>query len=503
MPHLSLALILPFVAQATAVGLRPQGFVGTYHAASGNVHDGQNTSAYNSGKWGIAAVENGVHDGSWSFKEAVQFYCNNASVNQLYGMIIGHSEGGVWSNTNDTDLWHPLGRGGAAPGTGILQGAARWSKLSQICPQIAGIIVDDFFNNYAPPSPPDPGPCAHCPVDRPHLYGTGNGGFFCCAYAARGHCEPPPGKPEVPPCCIAPGFARGCQSVSRCGTNPANHTPCGAAVPLDEEHMAELKAALSGKELLPDGRVNLSSVATTPHLQLQVVTYEPQIDEFAPGKSPARMLSLGLIDGISFWIEGRNQDTNHSDLTNMVRRLRGHVGRSLPIYTGAYLTNSATGLLTPAPAYDMLQQSMELYNSGQVSGFYWFSGTALGALNETDWLRWDLPGWLAANYWPWVSDAKCVVLDAATGKPIRDALAVVWYNGTTLVTRKRSDTTGEFAFGGWVGKTVPAKYMVEVSAAGYKSSTFTESLKVNATALMQFTLEPDDELGLLSVSLVE
>ena len=72
----------------------PQGWVGTYHAAGGNVQDGKNTSAFDvgegqreretafgsgrsssacwaTGSWGIVSPVDGPSDGGFSFREAI------------------------------------------------------------------------------------------------------------------------------------------------------------------------------------------------------------------------------------------------------------------------------------------------------------------------------------------------------------------------------------------------------------------------------------------------
>jgi hypothetical protein len=111
-------------------------FVGTYHSPTGTVQDGHDTSAFSVGSWGIVAVINAPSDGATSFQDQVVSQCQRG-VNQLFGMLIAHSEGGVFNNTNDTDMWTPLPlRSTATSGSaGMLQGAARFSALSKICPQ--------------------------------------------------------------------------------------------------------------------------------------------------------------------------------------------------------------------------------------------------------------------------------------------------------------------------------------------------------------------------------
>lgn len=74
-------------------------------------------------------------------------------------MLIAASEGGIFSNPNDTDTYTPLpmltrgpdrkfipGSAGPLGPGGLLQGAARWSKLAQSdCAVVAGVVIDDFW----------------------------------------------------------------------------------------------------------------------------------------------------------------------------------------------------------------------------------------------------------------------------------------------------------------------------------------------------------------------
>ena len=129
-----------------------QGFVGVYNAAVGTVADGHNTSAFDIGSWGITALENSVSQDGVAFSDSIALLCDQKDVNQLFGMLIAGSEGGTFSNPNDTALLAPLPlcrsdmsecpRGRA----GMLQGAARFSELARTrCPQITGVIIDDFW----------------------------------------------------------------------------------------------------------------------------------------------------------------------------------------------------------------------------------------------------------------------------------------------------------------------------------------------------------------------
>jgi hypothetical protein len=266
----------------------PQGFVGTYHAAGGTVADGRNTPAFDIGSWGIVASENAPSDGGLPFEDGIKFHCKTHNINSLLGMLIAHSEGGTFNNANDTDLWNPLPvcestskscdpRGAA----GMLQGAARWSTLArEHCPQIAGVVIDDFWGNFVSEAVPPPAPdCPVCPESNPHGYGYESAGYFCCTWPLdkSGHCERPAGAkpaPFVADCCLWPGTKKGCQFAVKCPNNPTNSTPCafhGGALGIKQ--MEDVHAALLGKALLADGSgVDHSSRATTPHLKIYVVT---------------------------------------------------------------------------------------------------------------------------------------------------------------------------------------------------------------------------------------
>eukprot|EP01050_Picozoa_sp_SAG11_P047761 SAG11_NODE_25198_length_362_cov_0.832700_1_plen_120_part_11 len=63
------------------------GFVGVYHAATGNVNDGKNTRAWDVGQFGIVALENSPGDGLLTFEQNMQANCKTLGVNALYGML--------------------------------------------------------------------------------------------------------------------------------------------------------------------------------------------------------------------------------------------------------------------------------------------------------------------------------------------------------------------------------------------------------------------------------
>ena len=187
---------------------------------------------------------------SYQLEEDLRLHCQQWDVNSVYGMLLPPSEGGTFNAPGDTSTWSP-----ASP-AGLVQGAARWSKLASHCPQIAGVQIDDFLQNYVgtkpytPPKPINTSGCVHCPASSPHVYGSATAGAFCCGVKSDGgHCSSPSTE-----CCLTPGSAAGCQGVRSCGVNPDNRTACGVKPPhamLTLQNLRDIKGALLGKKVDP------------------------------------------------------------------------------------------------------------------------------------------------------------------------------------------------------------------------------------------------------------
>ena len=111
--------MLALLHSLALVNRLPTGVLGTYHAPTGVVADGHNTSAFNVGQWGTIAITNAPSDGApgskLTLRQSLDEYCNVSSVNELWGMLLGPSEGGTYNNTNDTSLWVPLGHSTSSP----------------------------------------------------------------------------------------------------------------------------------------------------------------------------------------------------------------------------------------------------------------------------------------------------------------------------------------------------------------------------------------------------
>ena len=134
------------IAQTTSL-TKFKGFLGSYHPYKG--------TAYGSSGWTEGAImqnafafgENAVISQSayngYTFAENIENNCQEWNVNKVYGILRPPTEKGVINQPNDSDLLKPFSNE-----PGMIQGARRFSELSKSCPQISGVIIDDFYNDY-------------------------------------------------------------------------------------------------------------------------------------------------------------------------------------------------------------------------------------------------------------------------------------------------------------------------------------------------------------------
>ena len=133
---LLLACYFCTLASATLRG----GFLGPYHPTNKNYPDGSNRTVWDTFHFGVTALENSASEQeNWLLADDLSFHCSKHDVNQVMAILIPPSEKGVVNNPSDTKLLTP-----ATP-PGLVQGAARFSKLASKCPQLTGIIIDDFL----------------------------------------------------------------------------------------------------------------------------------------------------------------------------------------------------------------------------------------------------------------------------------------------------------------------------------------------------------------------
>jgi hypothetical protein len=124
-----------------------QGFIGLFHPYNGRVYseDGirEDDDLYQAYFFGENAIMSTPKYGGYDFKDNIEKHCLERDVNRIHGIIRPPSEQGIVNNASDNDIWKPVW-----PNPGMIQGARRFSELSKIFPQIAGIIIDDFWANY-------------------------------------------------------------------------------------------------------------------------------------------------------------------------------------------------------------------------------------------------------------------------------------------------------------------------------------------------------------------
>ena len=124
-----------------------KGFLGTYHPYKGTAYGGGGWKEGESMQKAFAFGQNailvkGSHLG-YTFAENIANSCREWDVNKVYGIVLPPSEFGAVSQPKDSDLLKPFEKQ-----PGMIQAAHRFSELSKRCPQIAGVIIDDFFNDF-------------------------------------------------------------------------------------------------------------------------------------------------------------------------------------------------------------------------------------------------------------------------------------------------------------------------------------------------------------------
>jgi hypothetical protein len=457
-------------------GDRYQGFVGPYHPSNLTLPDGSGRGVWPTFRFGRTAIENAAEDGGWLLEDDLHYHCQDHDLNSVLGIMLPPTEKGVVSNPNDTSLWKP-----AATKPGLVQGAHRFSELSKLCPQLSGVIIDDFLQNYAG----NETGCVQCPKSRPYMYGDKSSGNYCCPWPiVAGHCAPPVPLTSTAECCLNPGYLLKCQGIPRCGTNPQNHTGCVNSKIVTLEDVIQIKGALLGKSIDAEGRVDLSSPSTTPHLRLFGVWYtrftKNYIDDgLLSGALPFQSgAPIPILDGISLWIEGTDQNAQYKQWTAQYHAFRAatdsvrtshHPFPRLATYGGSYIEHSRIGILPPAPFQSMFMQSLVLYDEVEIEGFFLFTAATIPKLNHSMWEKWDLVHLMDSSYQPWLGRA-C----GSVAGPLDTRVNVYYGTGAkegVLVTSK-FPRHGELCFDGWTGKQRPVAHRVMIPGTNRSVEVF-------------------------------
>ena len=374
------------------------GFIGLYHNSTGTIYGGWGwpsgeliQTAFNFGE--NAVISQAEYYG-YAFQTNLVDNCTIWNTNKVYGILRPPTESGVVNQSGDTLLLQPF-----AQLPGMIQGAHRFSELSKLYPQISGVIIDDFFENYQD------------------------------------------GKITL-------------------------------------TDLQEIRGALEGKTLDGSGNVEDTSQATTPNLKLYIVVYEDQL-------GIVDQSVVNSIDGVNLWMHHQNENyTNFVEYLSTVKQTYPGKG----IIVGVYLKNSLEQM-TPKSVHYMLKSSIDMYNEGSINGVLVFSAPWLTQQYISP-QRWDslaIPPLLDSLYYPHLGEAAGTVTDARTGKPISGAIVTVQRaSGKTqlIVTRKSTQSSGEYDFGAWVGESSPIVYEIEVEKASYKPETIDVELQPGEKILL-------------------
>ena len=373
---------IPASSTADTALVNYPGFIGLFANYNGSIYGGWGwtsgqllQTAFN---FGVNGVEDAANIDGFSFQQNIVNNCTVWNSDKVYGILEppdGHSA--VINQPTDTALFEP------ASVPGMIQGAHRFSRLSKIYPQIAGIIIDDFSGSYL----------------------QNNG--------------------------------------------------------ISTAQLDTIREALHGMSLDANGQIVSGSQATTPNLKLYVVDYQ---------SSPVTYPALDtLIDGVNLFIDN-DQSINYVNLDQYVNAVqKTYPGKGILVGVDVSTYSS------PASIKGMIQNSIDLYDQGQINGVLLFWGWYLMSQGITQ-ARWDslaIPPMLDSLYYPYLGGVKGKVVDGS-GNPISHARVTVKriINGDTIaVARKFSDQTGQYTFGGWAGKNSPIKYQLVIEDSAYPRYT--------------------------------
>ena len=183
------------------------------------------------------------------------------------------------------------------------------------------------------------------------------------------------------------------------------------------QDMKDIKAAVQGRAVRPDGTVDHASPALTPHLTLGIVWYDFELVGYDWLRRDGL---LDVIDVVSpwVWLQSANRTADYS--TRVIEKLRTYVPNHA-IYAGVYVQNSAGGnpgggvWVDPGSVRHILTQTPQLYDRGEIAGSLIFAGIWLEAATMSAKLEesFALPQLLNRSYSPYVGTAAVTIVDAA------------------------------------------------------------------------------------------
>ncbi len=251
------------------------------------------------------------------------------------------------------------------------------------------------------------------------------------------------------------------------------------------EDMKNIKGALSGKKMNPDGTVDLKSPSTTPDLQMFVVTYGSEI-----GHQDKNVMDL--IDGVNFWLYNQEDSYNYFDeYLNIIRA--NYPNKEL--ITGVYIHNSDYGDMSNQSISYLIDKGMQLYEKGSSPGILLFAGHWLvkNYISRERCQQIGLSDIFCSKYYPYLGEINCQVLDDETLRPLQGVKIKIYSDTARKITAagKTTNEQGLFRFSGYAGRSEGASYSFIAEKEGYEPYKGSFTLEANKTKnLPSINLKP-------------
>lgn len=241
------------------------------------------------------------------------------------------------------------------------------------------------------------------------------------------------------------------------------------------EDMKNIKGALSGKKMNPDGTVDLESPPTTPNLQMFVVTYGSEI-------SPHDKEIMDMIDGVNFWLY--NQQDSYNNFDRYLNIIRANYPNK-ELITGVYIHNSDYGDMSNQSISYMIDKGMKLYEKGLSPGILLFAGHWLvkNYISQERSQQIGLSDNFYGKYYPYLGEINCQVLEDETWRPLQGVKIKIRSNVARKITAagKTTNEQGLFRFSGYAGRSGGVSYSFIAEKEGYDPYKGSFTLEANKT----------------------
>jgi hypothetical protein len=241
------------------------------------------------------------------------------------------------------------------------------------------------------------------------------------------------------------------------------------------EDMKNIKGALSGKRMNPNGTVDLTSPSTTPNLQLFIVTYGSEI-----GHQDKNVIDM--VDGVNFWLY--NQQDYYSYFDKYLNIIRANYPDK-ELITGVYIHNSDYGDMSNESISYMIDKGMKLYEKGSSPGILLFAGHWLvkDNISRERSQQIGLSDIFNSKYYPYLGEVNCQVLDGETLQPLQGVKIKIYSDTGRRITSagKTTNEQGMFCFSGYAGRSGVASYDFIAEKVGYIPYKGSFTLEANKT----------------------